>query len=63
MKRPRAYEKKYQYACASPEFKAASETLPACLYINCDDVRLKDAKKLQEWLKKAIKWLESQGVE
>jgi hypothetical protein len=60
MKRPRAYEKKYQYAGASPEFKTYSETIPACLYIHCDEVSLKDAKKIQEWLKKAIKWLEVQ---
>ena len=61
MRRLRAYEKKpYQYASISPEFKAASETMPACLYINCDEVSLKDAKKIQAWLKKAIKWLEEQ---
>jgi hypothetical protein len=61
MKRPRAYEKKpYQYACASPAFKCEDGNIKACIYINCDGVDLKDAKKIKAWLEKAIKWLEVQ---
>lgn len=61
MRKPRAYRKNpYQHASAEAKFKTYSETIPAYLYINCDDVNLKDAKKIQDWLKKAIKWLEEQ---
>ncbi len=61
MRKPRAYEKKpYQYACVSPAFKCEDGKIPAALCINCDGVDLKDAKKIQAWLEKAIKWLEGQ---
>jgi hypothetical protein len=62
MRKPRAYQKKpYQYACASPSFICdEGKKYPVCIYINCDEVNLKDAKKIQAWLKKTIKWIESQ---
>jgi len=61
MRKPRAYHKKpYQYACASPSFMCDDGKIPAGLYINCDDVTLKDAKNIKAWLEKAIKWLETQ---
>jgi hypothetical protein len=61
MKRPREYTKKpYQYACASPSFVCEDGKIPASLFINCDGVNLKDAKKIKAWLEKAIKWLEVQ---
>ena len=61
VKKPREYYKKpYQYATCSPAFVADNEKFPACLDIRCDDVRIKDAKRIKKWLEKAIKWLEVQ---
>jgi len=61
VKKPRFYEKgKWQYAYCSDSFTHEEGTEPASIYINCDAVNIKDAKKLSIWLNKAIKWLEAQ---
>lgn len=61
-KRPRNYKKgKWQFAQCSESFTHDEVFEPACLYINCDNMSLKDAKKLSAWLKSAIKWLSKEG--
>lgn len=61
VKKPRFYKRgKWQYAQCSDSFTHGDGFEPASLYINCDEINIKDAKKLAVWLNKAIKWLEGQ---
>lgn len=61
IRKPREfYPAKYKHASCSPSFRTIEEVLPACIYVNCDELNLKETKALINWLKKSVKWLEQQ---
>ena len=61
VRKPKEYKKgSFQYASCSTSFTHEEGKEPASLYINCDVLTLKDAKKLKVWIDKAIKWLSVQ---
>lgn len=60
MKKPRKYKKgKWQQADCSDAFKAWGKTYPKCVYVSCEEMTAKDARKLAAWLINAAKWMEN----
>lgn len=62
-RKPRCFNPgQYKHADISESFKAYDVEIPACIYVNCDELSLKQARKLAVWLKKAIDYLERKGA-